>query len=1241
MKKIISTALVVIMLLTTVVAIIPVTAFAALSAAPESQEDDNYLTFTEVQAYIDGDNYVSAKYKTAQDMLEAELNYTDKNGMPVKLLDSATSADGKYTVYVNRYTGFLYYVNNITGQIITSNPIDPGYKDQLTEEERQRLMSQIEIKFLESTNLNATPSDYNSTQWAARYSQISVSKIAGGLRVNYTLGDTSTRFLLPGRITAKNFHDFIIKPMLTTFEDLFLEAMTSVELADSAYDIIGENVRPNENPYYRYNHGELAGTTDEYILNNKRVEDYMEDAISLCKSNEVSKEYTEVMSSIKGALVQLYTNYTVQNTQHNDYYKGANGELTNPKAIEDMLKKYPICETTPIYVFNEDVFKDNQIASFRRFSAYIENYCPEYTFELMYAHEKECGFEYTAAQKPIFRCSLEYTFNSDGTLSVRLPANSIVFDETEYTLVSITPLRFLGYGDMSRDGYFFYPDGSGSILEFSEFYTDSNKPNLNLESKIYGKDYCYSNITGKHREQINMPVYGIVTEANANKKTEELFGLTTVDNGCFVILEEGASLASVGFQSGGDSHKYVAVYAAYNPYPSDKYDLSASLSVGGSGESHTMVAEEKYSGSYVSRVVMLTDTSIGEAYYGSGNYYDTTYVGMASYYRDILKANGTLRALEKVEKDIPLYIEALGAMTVKDKFLTFPVEKSIPLTTFENVATMYQELSQAELHVKSLYEKYRDLAKEEENDLLRIEYENKADKYKGLIDKVENIKNVNFRLTGFANGGMNYTYPTKLKWEKCCGGKSGFEDLISISESQEAGYKFGIYPDFDFLYINNGGLKKKGNASRMIDNRYASKQVYNSILGEFESFFALVISTDTLSKHFETFNEKYSEFNHSKISVATVGSDLNSNFNEKNTVTREDSVRNTVALLEEMVYQNDYEVMMDSGNIYAAKYATHILNASIDFSNFTFSSYAVPFVGMVLHGYVNYAGAPLNYSGSPDYDILRAIENGANPYYILCYQNTSHMKDDQALSKYYGVDYENWYDEILTTYATLNSVLAGLQDYEIVDHKTVLVERTSDAKERLSDYNTLKAFLLADLRAQLTGEVDKAVNEHGLALKVSVNVELLYKQFTEKLLKEYASEIKADVANGENAIKAAIVEIALEFANKYPGSSSGDFVLEFTALKNESGVAYESYRDYDKYSFTTYSTVWDNDEVYDATNYTLDNGNVVMVTYRKGNDEKHFVLNYNLFEVDVRIDENTVITIGSYEYEPVKRPANK
>ena len=40
---------------------------------------------------------------------------------------------------------------------------------------------------------------------------------------------------------------------------------------------------------------------------------------------------------------------------------------------------------------------------------------------MMYEDERECEFEYSAAQKPVFRCALEYTFNSDGTISAISP----------------------------------------------------------------------------------------------------------------------------------------------------------------------------------------------------------------------------------------------------------------------------------------------------------------------------------------------------------------------------------------------------------------------------------------------------------------------------------------------------------------------------------------------------------------------------------------------------------------------------------------------------------------------------------------------------------------------------------------------------------------------------------------------------------------------------------------------------
>jgi len=292
MKKLISTALTVIMLLTSIIAVIPVNAFATTSGT-EAQTDENNLTNEDLQVYLDN-FYLKSNYATAAEMLEADKNYVleyvDSNKMPVKKTVNAivesSSADGKYTIYINRYTGFVYYKNNLTGQILTSNPIDV---ETAGAGEREKLMSQIIVAYTEISNSSKNVDDFNSIKWASRYSQVSVSKINGGLRVNYVLGDRSERFLLPGQITAKDCHDHIIKPMLDRLNAVYADAMQSVTLADgetpesvlqAAFEakLTGGSYTDEDKAtlYYKYLYASgLEGTYSEYVFDNTKLKAYI------------------------------------------------------------------------------------------------------------------------------------------------------------------------------------------------------------------------------------------------------------------------------------------------------------------------------------------------------------------------------------------------------------------------------------------------------------------------------------------------------------------------------------------------------------------------------------------------------------------------------------------------------------------------------------------------------------------------------------------------------------------------------------------------------------------------------------------------------------------------------------------------------------------------------------------------------------------------------------------------------
>lgn len=1172
-KRIVSSALVCVMMFMAVVALLPVHSSAAYSSEVDKT---TVLTLDQVKEIVS--TALDGNYATKQEMLDNEL--------ALGYLDSVSTPNGEYTIYVNRYTGVMYYKNNLTAQILTSNPAGMKYKEAVKTEE---LLSQLCIEFYE-TSLPDNEYKYWSTTWSALYGQISVDPIAGGLRVNYTLGDTSTRFLVPGMVEHDKFVEDIIRPLVTRTEELVKTYFPDAELdffgRDDCYDAYGGfNMRALKNYY-------------------KSLYSYYEDP-------NISKEAYLLLKDNLEQGANFFNSYTLYNPT---YYE----ELDQMESFAELCIKYPILKQgASVFVRS----CSNEPAVMKSVAEYLTKY-GTYTFTQMYEDEREVGYVDDTKQKPVIRCALEYTFNDDGSLSVTLPATSITFDETVYTLKNVICLPYFGTADMSNEGYALYPDGSGTIINFDDVYNPEVgiKNNMLLTSSVFGQDFCYATIAGAHREQISMPVFGIVSRINASEEMKTKLSLAadaTYYDGFFAIIEEGASLSNITFKGQASSNKFITTYVSCNPYPSDTFDLSQTISVGSLGM-YTMTSESKYSGSYVTRFVMLSDPSVSTKML-DGKSYDATYVGMATYYRNYLYANGTLSAVEKVSEDMPLYIEALGAMSIQTKFLTFPVTAMIPLTTFNDVLLMYKQLTSCKDEAKALWEENQAKADAETETLLKLQYQAEADKYKDIYENAENISNINFKLTGFANGGMYYRYPAKLKWERKVGGKRGFENLVSeaTAASEKTNMNFGVYPDFNFMYIANvgafDGISNRNNVSRMVDNRYASKQNYNMIKQMYESEFEMVISPDVLAKFFAKLDKKYAKYEPTGISLSTLGTDLNSNFDEENPLTREDAREYVEALLSDVSAR--YSLMVDGGNAYTLKYASHILNAAIDASHFKYASYTIPFVGMVLHGSKNYAGSALNYSGSPKYEILRAIESGASPYYVVCYENSSYLKEDQKLSDYYSVNYSNWYASIVKNYTTINSAIGSLQDYYIVDHMTLISERIIDEDEASHNVEIMKAGILQAIRDQLEAAIHEslsALNHNIEGFEVVVAIDALLEESAD-LMGIEKTEIGKDFVTELNAIVAEVQS----------------YYNRDTDNPNKTTVTFDSV-EYDTSRYVTESYATDKD--YQYTDYTIDNGNVVMVTYEKGGERVSFILNYNIYRVKVALADGSVHELGAYDF---------
>ncbi len=1089
-----------------------------------------------------------------------------------------------YELYCNRFTGEVAYKNIATGEVLTSNPynftnLKTGSDKYSTDNTITRLLSQIEVSFRDNEDKENI---FYSFVEAANRNQITVKNITNGIRVEYVMGRLSTTYLLPGAVAADDYYNNILKPLVDKRDEIQEE----FGMDSKVWDNIKNEVVRMQTWFVEWNSTNMQLTDiseirKQYkkfgtiIVEDGTVYDVTTDAY---KTAEIDWKTVEIDGSDK------------------DTHETINGK----KVTEDH---------STYYIISDGSFGDKNTVITETEKAYLENtirtYLPLFTQEILDEINAKTGYVQVNQQNPVFRMAIEYVLQSDG-LAISLPATSIRFDETAYTLQYVRMLQYFGAGNLNNEGYVFFPDGSGALVEFEEFYSPNNENDrtvVDLSAAVYGEDYAYYSIDedAKHSEVIRMPVYGI--QQNKGGK----------DTGFIAIMEEGDSLADISVSFASNNHYYASAYTTFYPRPYDTYNMMDAISVGDNTE-WTVVSDKKYEGTYRLKIVMLHDES-EEAIISAANatttyqipYYEASYVGMAKAYRAYLISGGYIAALaaDEVKKDIPLYIETFGSIKTVEKIMSFPVTVDTPLTTFDDVEKMFDSLS------------------------------------------AKGVSNINFKLTGYANGGLLSKYPKKLKWVRALGGKNGFNELLLHADEKG----FGVYPEFDFAYLGEGGINLKKNASKAVDDRYCSKQIYDPVYQEFSSYFDICISPSSIFSLVEKFSAKFSKYNPMGISVSTLASDLNSDFNEDNPQNREDAkqtLAGTLAYLE-----NSYgSVMSEGGNVYTLRYLDHLLGAPIDSSKYNYESKTVPFWGIVLHGYQQYAGSVINESGDGDYQLLKSIENGAYLYYLLSYQNTNLMKEDSYLSQYYSLRFDIWFSDVVAKYGTLNAALADLQRYTIEDHKFLIGERVTAEGERdkeLEQINGKLSNFLTSKYESLMGSALRELNVKQLAVNAinaglnlaSVEADVAYR-LGEELTQTDKDNIKAvwdikaagqplptydgivvGVVVDEQALLDSLRTIlggveptekqkalikAFVDTYSFKGDATNAYVLTLNAFE---GI------DFVPSTTTSYATAGD---AYVSTLYTVNSDDLVMVTYQSGNETVRFVINYNLFDVEVILE---------------------
>lgn len=693
------------------------------------------------------------------------------------------------------------------------------------------------------------------------------------------------------------------------------------------------------------------------------------------------------------------------------YYirKDLNDPTLSEKSKKEMETQYPITKNFAIYIC-EPVMSAQELLRLERF---VRNYTT-YDYDQLEADHAETEYTSSDDVPPLFKLALEYRVEGDengSEIVIRCNAGNIRFDSSTYKLSDVLILPYGGAGDVNNSGYMFSPDGAGSLLDFKDL-TESFTNSTNL----YGADYAYHSITGANTEIARLPAFGVYqrvekdsTRQELQPKTDPETGETVLDDdgnivmetvtvdvaleiAYLAVIEAGDSLAKVNVTYGGALHNFASIYTSFNPRPKDSYVLDGGISAG-TDAMWTVESKRKYTGDFKIRLFILDGTEDGDQAAEGGDA-DKSYSDMAAAYRDYLIRIGELKENPYVSEDIPLYLETLGSIPATRKVLGIPVTKYVPLTTFEDTIGILKELGE------------------------------------------KGIDNVNIKLSGWYNKGMIPEVPTKINIEKSIGGEDGFKKLLDYTNQTGA----TLFPDIELAYAYRDawfdGFDPDDDASQTIDERNALKREYDPVWQGYLKGSLWVISPNSMMRIYDEGNKDYSKLNVGAISVCSLGDSLSSDFNTDDPLTREDSKELVMQLLNK-ISQNNKRVLVSGGNNYAIKYVTDIVDMPLEDSRYVYSYASVPFMSMVLHGSKNYAGTPLNLAGDYNAHLLKTVESGAAPYFVIATSNTSDLKEwtYSTISRYYSVRYNIWKNDIIAAYKTLNEALKDVQTAYIRKHE--------------------------------------------------------------------------------------------------------------------------------------------------------------------------------------------------------------
>lgn len=382
------------------------------------------------------------------------------------------------------------------------------------------------------------------------------------------------------------------------------------------------------------------------------------------------------------------------------------------------------------------------------------------------------------------------------------------------------------------------------------------------------------------------------------------------------------------------------------------------------------------------------------------------YVGMAHAYRDYLMKDQGIAPVQ--DQSARFQLRLIGGV-VQDEIIG---STYIPMTTFEQARTI-------------------------------------VDRMLGL-----GVKRIEVTYDAWNDGGKYGNQPEHFPAQDELGGNKELKKLAVYLEQQ------GIS-----LYLNANYVKPFAGSKELKPKRDAIRGLNNEPMPLFRNWldthqmsdfkFYLMKPQHVLEQYIAPEAKKYAELGIDGIHLEWMGELLYSDHTEIPPFRRAQTIDTWRKSLD-LVRKLTGAAAVDYGFAYTFGHIDRIDQVPLDSSRFVYTDETVPFYQIALHGLIPYYADTSNNQDDPRVHLLRMLEYGALPSYILTHQPPSDLKRtlyDELL----GSEYTVWEKPAAAEYAKVAEVLAPLAGKTIEDHRSLMpkVYETSysDGTRIIVNYN--------------------------------------------------------------------------------------------------------------------------------------------------------------------------------------------